>query len=387
MSVVELEKPLKTSAAGQYLGYSLQQLRHCHHLFRVPDGDVVSLEYLDDVAVHRADGTVLLEQSKSALVGNPVSDKSEELWKAFANWAELCIDGAVSPSTTDFHLYVTPAKSGSLIASIHAADEFQAEQALTKIKKLVAPSTGNVGCTPFVKRFLAAGDSICLQIIQRFQLVAESDPVESVRQFVRPGAPPEALDDLTAAAIGIGRDRIDKLIRDKKKPVQSALLFRNAFRTFASRSNLNNFLRSTTAAPSADVIQTLVNEAPLFVRQLHAIDASSDLLVTAVSDFLRTRTDKINWADEGRVLTDSFDEFDTQLVRQHKIFRDEIEDVRAEDEEKVRGRTLYRRCTGTELPLDGQGLPSHFVSGAYNNLAETRQLGWHPEYATLFIDE
>lgn len=60
MSLLELEKPLKTAAAGQYLGYSLQQLRLCHHLLKAPDGDTVSLEYLDDVAVHRSDGTFLL---------------------------------------------------------------------------------------------------------------------------------------------------------------------------------------------------------------------------------------------------------------------------------------------------------------------------------------
>ena len=70
MSVLNLEKPLKTAAAGQYLVYSLQQLLLCHHLLKAPDGNDASLEYLDDVAVHRADGT-LREQSKSALSGQP----------------------------------------------------------------------------------------------------------------------------------------------------------------------------------------------------------------------------------------------------------------------------------------------------------------------------
>lgn len=384
MSVLELEKPLKTSAAGQYLGYSLQQLRLCHYLFRVPDGDVISFEHLDDVAVHSANGSVLLEQSKSALVGNPASDKSEELWKAFANWAELCAAEKVDPVTTDFRLYVAPAKSGRLVSAIHAADAAQAEQVLAKIRTLADPEKAEVGCTPFVRRFLAAGDQICRQIIERFQFVAEADPVESVRQYVRPGAPPEALTDLTAAAIGIARDRIDKLIRDREPPVLDAVVFRRAFRTFASRSNLANLLRSTAEHPSPEVIETLVNEAPVFVRQLQAIEASSDLLVTAVSDFLRTRADKIQWADEGLVLNDSFEEFDTQLVRQHTLVRDEIEDVEAAMDELGRGRALYRRCIATPLPLDGQGLPSHFISGAYNHLADVRLLGWHPQYITLF---
>lgn len=384
MSVLELKKPLKTSAAGQYLGYSLQQLRLAHHLFRALDGDAVSLEYLDDVAVHRANGTFLLEQSKSALVGNPMSDRSEELWKTFANWAELCVDGTVEAATTDFRLYVTPAKTGTLVGAIHAASETDADQVLAKIKKLISPAKVNVGCADLVMRFLEAGEDICLRIIARFQLVAESDPVESVRQFVRPGAPPEALEDLTAAAIGMARDRIDNLIRKKSYPIQDVTSFRREFRTFASRSNLTSLLRSTAAQPSTETIETLVNSAPMFVRQLHAIEASDDLLVTAVSDFLRAKADKIQWADEGRVLVDSFVDFDAQLVREHKIVRDEIEDVQATIEIVARGRALYRRCTATVLPLEGQTLPSHFVAGAYNHLADARQVGWHPQYATLF---
>jgi hypothetical protein len=47
MSLAELNLPAKTAAPGQYLGFSLQQIRLCHHLLRVRDGTSVSLEYLD----------------------------------------------------------------------------------------------------------------------------------------------------------------------------------------------------------------------------------------------------------------------------------------------------------------------------------------------------
>jgi hypothetical protein len=96
MSALEIEKPLKATAAGQCLGYSLQQLRLCHHLLKTPDGDTVSLEYVDDVAVHRSDGTLFLEQSKSALTGNPAADRADDLWKTFANWAELWARAALN---------------------------------------------------------------------------------------------------------------------------------------------------------------------------------------------------------------------------------------------------------------------------------------------------
>jgi hypothetical protein len=388
MSLLEIDKPLKATAAGQYLGYSLQQLRLCHHLFKAPDGDMVSLEYVDDVAVHRSDSTLLLEQSKSALTGNPAADRAEDLWKTLANWADLCAEGAVDPTTTDFRLYITPAKTGALVGHLHAAATAEGvAEVLAKIKRLVDPKRADVGCAPNVTRFLKAGDEVCRLIIRRFQLITETDPVESVREYVRAGAPAEAFDDLTSAAIGMARDRIDKLIRDGQPPVVSATTFRRTYQTFARRSNLANLLTSEALEPSEGTIEIVVNTAPTFVRQLQSINASADMLVVAVSDYLRTTADKVHWADEGVIVEESLEDLDAQLLRQHKIVRDEVEDTLTEIDEPGRGRALYRKCAATELPLDGQTLPSHFVAGEYNFLAELRRLGWHPLYATLFPAE
>lgn len=388
MSLLELERPLKTAAAGQYLGYSLQQLRLCHHLLEAPDGATVSLEYLDDVAVHRSDGTLLLEQSKSALSGNPAADRAEDLWKSFANWADLCVAETIDPKTTDFRLYVTPIKTGTLVGQLHAATTSDAvATVLAKIKKLVDLEKPNAGCSPQVRRFLQAGDEICSLIIQRFQLASEIDPVESVRRFVRAGVPSAAQDELTAAAVGMARDRVDKLIRDKQTPALSAVTFRRQFQTFVRRSNLTNLLTSKSPEPTDTLIKELVGTAPTFVRQLQAIEASDDMLVTAVSDYLRTTTDKVLWADEGIIVEESLEDLDAQLVRQHKIVRDEIEDTHTANNEPSRGRAVYRRCAATTLPLDGQALPTHFVAGAFNCLADARRLGWHPSYQSLFPEE
>lgn len=101
MAVVKIKKP-KTSVPGQYLGYALQPVRLCFHLLDAPLDAQVSMEHLDDIAIHYANGTYLLEQTKSALSGNPASDRSVELWKAMGNWADLCVAGTVNASTTRF---------------------------------------------------------------------------------------------------------------------------------------------------------------------------------------------------------------------------------------------------------------------------------------------
>jgi hypothetical protein len=67
-------KAAKHSAPGPYLGFALQPVRLCFHLLACPQGASVSLEHLDDVAIHYADGAVTLEQTKSALKHNPLAD-------------------------------------------------------------------------------------------------------------------------------------------------------------------------------------------------------------------------------------------------------------------------------------------------------------------------
>ncbi|MFX8895388.1 hypothetical protein ABTM96_19850, partial [Acinetobacter baumannii] len=80
---------VKHSAPGQYLGFALQPVRAFHHLLTCPRGAKVALEHLDDVSVHYSDGTIYLEQTKSALSHNPLADAAVDLWKTFANWVGL----------------------------------------------------------------------------------------------------------------------------------------------------------------------------------------------------------------------------------------------------------------------------------------------------------
>jgi hypothetical protein len=117
MSVDEYPK-LKTSVPGQYLGYGLQPVRLCYYLMSVANGTRVSLEQLDDIAVHDTAGGLIFEQSKSALTGNPASDRSPELWKTLANWASL--PKPLLDASTAFRFYVTPLKAGKLVRELYA---------------------------------------------------------------------------------------------------------------------------------------------------------------------------------------------------------------------------------------------------------------------------
>jgi len=387
MSLIQTEPIARNVAPGQYLGYSLQQVRLCHYLLRVPDSDRVSLEYRDDVAVHRGNGGLVLEQCKSSLGRNPVSDRSEALWKTFANWADLCASGEIEPSQTEFILYVTPVNAGNIVTALNEASSDTAVRDMLARIKTLSKSKGSSGSTPFIGHFLELGDDLCCQVISRFRLLADNDPVESIRTSLRALLPVAVLDEFCSAAIGMARNRVEKLMREGQEPIVSASGFRREFQAFVRKYNFNDTLISRAPEPPQAHVSTILSIAPLFVRQLRVVEATQDMLVTAVSDYLKTEADKIYWADEGLVFKDSFDELDQQLIRQHRIGRDEVEDTMAHLDVKRRGRELYRKCTSTTLPLEGRTVPTHFISGEFNHLANVKRVGWHPAHQTLFAND
>lgn len=385
MSVDEYPK-LKTSVPGQYLGYGLQPVRLCYHLMSAPKGCRVSIEQLDDVAIHDPSGGLVFEQSKSALSGNPAADKSVDLWKTLSNWAELPRE--LLDSATSLRYYVIPVKTGNLVHELHdAKGSAKAALLLKKFKSKTFKGNPGVGPEPLISKFLAAGDDVCLRVIRLFELEMEEDPVEPIRGKLAALLPEESLDQFCAAAIGIAKTESDRLIRERRPAILDAVKFRRKLRAFFNKYDFSNLLVSTTSEPGEAQIRDVLKTQPTFVRQLSAVEASEVLVTTAVSDYLRTVADKVNWADVGSIVDSSLDELDESLLRNHRFTLDELADTNGSLKPQELGRNLYRRCAQLQMPLEGRALPSYFVAGEYNCLADDRRLGWHPDYLKLFPRE
>jgi hypothetical protein len=302
-----------------------------------------------------------------------------------ANWADLCVAGSVSATSTRFRYYVTPNAGGALVRRLHIAnDEAAVNELLKEIASARIMGKPESGAHPHVARFLSAGQDICGAIITGFEMVIEADPLDSVRGKLAALLPPDVLEDFVKVAISAAKVAVDQLIRDQALPILSPIDFRARFRAFVMKHNLAGLLEPTTGLPSTHEIAQIIDGAPLFVRQLAAVDATQDLLVVAVSDWLRTTADKIAWAAAGSIFEGSLDELDVTLERHHTLVADEIADTHANSSPQARGREVYRRCAALQMPLEGRVLPSHFISGAFNCLADVLRLGWQPDYKTLF---
>lgn len=380
---------VKHSAPGPYLGFALQPVRLCYHLLTAPPDTSVSLEVLDDVAVHYADGTLLLEQCKSALSHNALSDWSEDLWKALANWLDLVASGNLDIAKTSFQLYVTPQWAGKVSSAMHSAAEPPVMHALVdEIKKRLKARAQPPKCSAYVQNFLDAPEAHRDALISRFSAVSvDDDPIEPLRVLLTPAVPTSSIDVICQSAIGIAKEWADQRIR-KRMPAQiNVAEFRKNFHAFIQRNNLPGYLPSFTAALSPADAKTVLNNRPVFIKQLQLIEATEEQQLRAASDFMRTSGDKALWADQGLVYDGSFDDWEASLLRRHAAIQGEVKDLFSDKTEVIQGRTIYNRCSVLDVPLDSRALPGHFTHGGFLDLAERRLLGWHAAHKALLDKE
>jgi hypothetical protein len=378
-------KPTKHSAAGQYLGYALQPVRLFYHLLTCPKGARVSLEYLDDVAVHYSDGSLYLEQTKSAQKQNPVSDWAIDLWKAFDNWVAMVDDGVCVAGASRFSIYVTPPKTGAFVTSLAEASTVKqlADAIQTvgqKLDKLKTPP----GCAAHLKRFLEATEATQQAIGVPFALIADSnDPLDAIRTLLQPSIADEHIDLLIKSGIGQAKQAVDRLIQRGGLAILDADAFRRDFHAFVRLNNLPGLLLSTSEIPDDSVVSAIASTRPVFIRQLELVEVEAEDRIRAISHFMRTSADKADWAERGYIFPGSLEHWDGDLVARHSLIRGDVSDLHSDKAPVVQGRLAYRQAMRHQAPLEGRVVPEHFVQGSFHDLADRRRLGWHPDYNAL----
>jgi len=379
----------KHVAPGQYLGYALQPVRLCFHLLTCPPLALVSLEHLDDVTVHYPDGSILLEQTKSALSQNPIADWANDFWKCLANWLSSVSAGTVAPDFASFRLYVTPVKSGPRATALsHATSQDEIEKIFSHVQTSLKKMKKAPSCLSHIEAVLGSTPEIRHKVISRFQVVSsDPDPLDPIRALLKTTVGPALIDPLCQFAIGRAKETADALIRTGKTPMIAGDQFKSDFRHFVQKNNLPSFLTPLTTAPSELDVSSLLAMHPVFVQQLDLVQVDEDDRVRAVSDFLRAAADKTTWSEAGIVFESGLKEWDDELIRRHRMVRGEVSDIHADKDPATRGRIIYRRSSQMEPSLEGRAVPGHFVHGCLNALADEKTIGWHPEFETLLKEK
>lgn len=384
-------KKAKGSAPGQYLGYALQEVRLFFHLLDCEPEAFVGTEYIDDVSTQNADGSCVAEQCKSALKSNPISDAAVDLWKTFANWADNVQGGQIDPTKTIFRLYVVPSKTGKLATRLSEAksdDEIASLLSELEIKIKSSASKPRL-CDPHLKSFLALGHEKCALVIKHFVLEAlDADPLKPIRTRLDATIRPDLAEDAIRWGIGLAKTEIDRLIRSGEPPLLNAATFRKKFRAYIAAHDNARFLYSLTDEPSNEMVADLLEQAPVFVRQLDLVGASIDIKARAAGDFLWSSSDKTRWADEGHIFEESLVPYNDSLKRRHSLISSELAITAKGESDSDRGKLVYLECC--KMPsekLQELSVPPHFLSGSLNSLANNSEIGWHPKYRELLGEE
>lgn len=378
-------KPTSNAAPGQFLGFGLQPVRLCARLLAADGDDLISTEFLDDVAVRCADSRIVLEQNKSALSHNPVSDWALDLWKTFANWLATTKQLNLNANTTEYVLYVCPKHTGKWVERLHSArTRAHVEEIVAEINAALK-DRGSIptGCAEHLRAFLDADTELRATIVRNFSLLTcAGDPVEEIRRFLKPTVSPEVCDDICTAAIGWVKSRADDLIREKNVAEIKASAFHKWLRALVKRHDRDHVLRSFAGKPSRDAVQSELN-VRTYIKQLEVINLEADEKVHAASDFLLASADRTLWAERGAVNEASLKEFDGSLARNWSLARQANAIVHRDRDEVERGQLLYIESMRRSERVQDMDVPPHFVPGTFHALADHMTVGWHPRYNEL----
>ena len=393
-------KPVKRKSShvpGQALGYSLQFTRMTELLLTAPPGAMVSLEVFEDVGEQTSTGDKRFSQTKSALKSNPVSDHSPELWKALANWVDAITNLKLDCEKTIFELYVSRPVSGNIAASFSAAKTQKEALAALETARTVMwgtsptwPKRSSVSDTlkSYVEHVLAAPNDVVAVVIQSFRLTCGSgsphsdiDKIIADTQWV----PSERILPLAKYACGWVKVTADKLLEKQQPAVLSRDEFHKDMTLVVRKLVERNILQSFAPQPTSSERTEL--QSRQFVKQLELIDLSFEDVCSAISDYFRSVHDRASWGVSGEVHPESFIELNQALKRVWTNNKTTVQAQHAKLNPPVRGQILYSECQKHRHDLEGMQPPDHFVPGCFHDLADSLEVGWHPDYKTLLNKE
>ncbi len=378
-------------APGQYLGYSLQATRLLQMLLDGEPGRIYSLEVFEDVGEERPGGEKIAVQTKSLREGNPVADRSLDLWKTFGNWIRAVEDGTLPLEATTFEIYISAPKSGRIVELFHkATTEADARSAIAQARKALRgrgarsgkSKSVETGLDPYLGRFFGAKEETVVEIVRRFRLVTGSGrPQADLKRLLEKTlVPPEFVEPVLYQALGWIKHQTDSLLEQGKPAAIRCEEFRSTITSFVRKCACRDILVSWAREPSREAVKADLLRT--YVRQLELIECEDDDKLRAINDFLRAAVDRTNWSKAGMIHSSSLDDFENTLASFWKNRRQQNRLVHGRSGAIGQGKLLYLDCVSHRARLEGLEVPDHFTPGSFHALADAQEIGWHPEYRT-----
>jgi hypothetical protein len=379
---------MKSNAPGQLLGYTLQLPRALYHLLRCGPGDVVCVEVLGDVSTHTSDSNVITEEDKSSIVGNPLTDRSTDLWKTFSNWIEAINNGDLDVRKTKFILYCNQSGRRSIVDEFSSAqNQPDAQKAIDYAKIKLNDIGAEHDIWKYYDNVINQHETLLLDVVERFELqVGNNAGYDEVRyEIQRKHVPDTQIEFLMDKLSGWLQKEISEKIAARKQAVVSWEEFNHQFLVLIERIRKRELIDFTLEyPPSNEEVQKHVKTHPCYLKQLDIIGSSDDELIKAVIDFLKANVNRQNWIECEIIDEDIASDFESKLSTFWKNQRKRIKLTESKLSEDEQGQLLYTDCKSRQETIRGMSPPESTIAGTYHTLANEPVLGWHPNWEKSF---
>lgn len=375
---------MKSNAPGQLLGFSIQFPRALLHLLKGGSGSIVCVEVLGDVATKKADGIIITEEDKSSIVGNPLTDKSTDLWKTFSNWIEAVNDKSLSLEKTYFLIYTNQSGRKGIINLFNdARDVAGAKSAIKSTRTKLKDVKKDHEIWTYFDYVMNQNENILMEIIQKFELqIGDGAGYKDVRtELVNMLVPASQIEFMLDSLNGWLTKEINEKIVKRLDATIKWEDFQKQFLVLFDRARKRELIDFTSQYPPKDSeIKKQVKLRPVYLKELDAIETSDDEILEAVSDFIRAKVNRGKWIENEIIDEDVAADFESKLNKYWANQRKRIELTEKRLSENERGQLLYGDCKIRQETIRDMSPPSSTIAGTFHSLVNEKTLGWHPNW-------
>lgn len=382
---------MKSNAPGQLLGFTIQFPRALYHLLKSGPGECVCVEVLGDVATITQDGGVIAEEDKSSIVGNPLTDKSIDLWKTFSNWVNAINSGHLKIENTRFILYTNKSGKAGIVNEFHSALTIaEVEVAIENAKTTLSDIKKEHEVYPYLDNVFNKNLSLLKVIVQRFELeIGEGAGYDDIFHELKGKHVAETQIKFLCDKIAGWLQRVVlECLASKTPAVVKWEDFDHEFKIVFERSRCRELIDFAIEYYSGhpDIANHIKNR-PRYVKQLEVLDCPDEDVLEAVTDYLRAKVNISKWIEDDIIDSDIADDFEKKLIAYWKSKQVHIALTQKTLDEKEKGRLIYCECKMRQEQIRDMTPPSSTIEGTYHALANKLLLGWHPQWSMMFSQQ
>lgn len=351
---------------------------------------LVGVETDDDVALREGGLLLISEQDKISMQtsGQPFQDRSKGLWNTLGIW----LDAATDPAKREAQLHLVtnrPVPSGSLAAAIGSREKSDLDIKICIGKLRGAGVKPPATLSKLFASVLKCSDAELAQVIRRVQLNDRSAGAFSTDPSANIAAKlhiPDTVDHsrIIAGLLGWLQTTLMMLWGAKQPGWVSRQAFDRELDQLLRRAHADRAReRAAHLIPVRDEERDAAGGRK-FVELLREIDADEQDIYRAIENFIRFSTERFRLTTEGDLVEDDWSELFSHLCeRWDSVKRRHHRNRDTSITDEMLGDQVFRETADAEhlAPLGGVSTCHYyFTRGAYQRLADERQVWWHPRH-------